>query len=94
MNKDDEGADSLVLDPYVGSGTTALAAKVLGFDYVGMDINKVYLEYAQNRLKNYKDEIEKIEKERDLHTVKKTFAQRKKEGLYNPKQNVALFGAV
>lgn len=81
----DKSKDAIVLDPYVGSGTTALAAKILGFNYLGIDISKEYLDYAKNRLKNYRDEIEKIEAEKSLHFVKKTFKQRKAEGLYRPK---------
>ena len=76
---------ALVLDPYVGSGTTALASKLLGFDYVGIDISKEYLKYAEDRLKNCRNEMEKVEKEKELHIVKKTFKQRKEEGLYKPK---------
>jgi site-specific DNA-methyltransferase (adenine-specific) len=40
----------LVLDPFVGSGTTALAALQLGRDYVGIDINPDYVELAQMRV--------------------------------------------
>jgi site-specific DNA-methyltransferase (adenine-specific) len=39
-----------VLDPFVGSGTTAVAAKKLGRNYVGIDINPAYCEYATRRL--------------------------------------------
>ena len=38
-----------VLDPFVGSGTTALAAIQLGRFYVGIDISKEYLELARER---------------------------------------------
>lgn len=43
-----EGA--FVFDPFVGSGTTALAAKKLGRKYIGIDINKEYVELANRRL--------------------------------------------
>lgn len=82
---------ALVLDPYMGSGTTAVAAKALGFDYVGIDISREYLDYAEDRLKNYKHELEKIEREKELHVVKKSFKKRKKEGLYKSKVKVSLF---
>lgn len=44
----------IVLDPFVGSGTTALAAKKIDRDYVGIDINPSYCEYATQRLNNIK----------------------------------------
>tara|TARA_Y100000385_G_scaffold155333_1_gene161055 strand:+ start:702 stop:1532 length:831 start_codon:yes stop_codon:yes gene_type:complete len=40
----------LVLDPFIGSGTTAVAAKNLKRKYVGYEINKEYCDLAQQRL--------------------------------------------
>jgi DNA modification methylase len=40
----------LVLDPFTGSGTTAVAAKTLGRKYIGFEINTEYVEIANNRL--------------------------------------------
>ncbi len=40
-----------VLDPFSGSGTTAVAAKELGRNYVGIDISEKYVENARIRLK-------------------------------------------
>ena len=83
--------NAIVFDPYMGSGTTAVAAKLLGFDYLGIDISHEYLEYAEKRLKERESELEKIEKEKELHFVKKSFKQRKKEGLYQSKTSSSLF---
>jgi len=44
----DEG--DIILDPFNGTGTTALAAKRLGRKYVGFDIDSKYIEICQNRL--------------------------------------------
>jgi adenine-specific DNA-methyltransferase len=41
----------IVLDPFVGSGTTAVAAKKLGRRYIGMDIEPVYAQQAQERVR-------------------------------------------
>ncbi len=43
--------DDLILDPFIGSGTTAVASKLLKRKYVGYEINKNYIEIASNRLK-------------------------------------------
>lgn len=40
----------LVLDPFVGSGTTALAALESGRHYVGFDTEQEYIELAEQRL--------------------------------------------
>lgn len=41
---------NLVFDPFVGSGTTAVAAKELGRRYFGCDISPRYVELANKRL--------------------------------------------
>jgi len=40
----------VVLDPFLGSGTTALAAKNSGRKYIGIDISEEYIELAKNKL--------------------------------------------
>ena len=49
----------LVFDPFVGSGTTCLAAKHLGFDFLGFEINEKYYQIACDRLQgiNQKGEM-------------------------------------
>ncbi len=42
--------DDLVLDPFLGSGTTALAALRTGRHYVGYDTDAAYIEQANTRL--------------------------------------------
>lgn len=42
----------LILDPFVGSGTTCVVAKRLGRRYIGIDMNKDYLNIAIQRLEN------------------------------------------
>ncbi|HEY7563801.1 MAG TPA: site-specific DNA-methyltransferase [Acidimicrobiia bacterium] len=41
----------LVLDPFVGSGTSALAARLTGRHYIGIDTEASYIELATNRLR-------------------------------------------
>lgn len=40
----------LVLDPFLGSGTTTVAAKTLGRNYLGIDINEEFCQIAKERL--------------------------------------------
>lgn len=52
--------DAVVLDPFVGSGTTAVAAKKLGKNYIGIDSNHEYVRIAEKRLKEI-DETQKTD---------------------------------
>ena len=42
----------LVLDPFCGSGTTCVAAKREGFNYIGIELSEEYCEIARNRVAN------------------------------------------
>ena len=77
----------IIIDPYAGSGTTLVSAKLLGHDYIGIEISKEYIKTAEERLKNYKREQDKVNKELSLHLVKETFKDKKARGLYSHKTN-------
>ena len=40
----------VVLDPMIGSGTTAIAAEIAERDWIGMDISKLYCQLANERI--------------------------------------------
>ena len=67
----------LVLDPYMGSGTTAIAAKLLGSDYVGIDISEKYVKKIQDRIDKFETERSILDEEKKLHELSgKTYAER------------------
>jgi DNA modification methylase len=41
----------LILDPFLGSGTTAVAAKQLKRNFIGIEISPKYCEIARGRLR-------------------------------------------
>lgn len=43
--------NGVVLDPFTGSGTTGVACKIEGFDFIGIEKEKEYCEIAENRIK-------------------------------------------
>jgi len=49
-----------VLDPFCGSGTTGIACKLEGFEFVGLEQDAEYCKIAQSRIDNYEEEIEEI----------------------------------
>jgi len=42
---------TLILDPFIGSGTVAIACKQLGKNYIGIDISQEYCKKAEDRIK-------------------------------------------
>ena len=56
------------MDPFNGSGTTCLAAEMLGRPWIGIDISKSYCEVAQNRIKEYQTEQKQLKLVLDEHT--------------------------
>lgn len=51
--------DSLVLDPFSGSGSTGLACVDLGHRYIGMDLDRHYCDIAERRIKDWKEKSSK-----------------------------------
>lgn len=52
--------NDIVLDPFMGSGTTAIAAIKNKRNFVGYEINKEYINLANNRILNLKEKISEI----------------------------------
>ena len=45
--------DDVVLDPFLGSGSTALAALKSGRGFIGYEINPEYVELAKGRIESF-----------------------------------------
>jgi len=48
----------VVLDPFLGSGTTAMAAKSQGFSYIGIEREEEYVKIAKARISSIPKEIQ------------------------------------
>jgi modification methylase len=60
----------VILDPYSGSGTTGLAATLLGHDYIGFDLSDEYHEMARKRLAEpSKNDLKKFSDETGVAAV-------------------------
>lgn len=49
--------NDIILDPFIGSGTTALAAIELNRHYVGYEISKEYVDLARKKIKEVKNQL-------------------------------------
>jgi len=46
---------SVIIDPFAGSGTTLIAAKQAGIDYIGIEIEPSYIDIIKKRINNSSD---------------------------------------
>ena len=44
--------NGVVLDPFMGSGTTGVGAVAEGFDFIGIEMDEEYLKIADARIKH------------------------------------------
>ena len=47
----------LVVDPFMGSGTTGIACKKYDVDFIGIEMNERYFEIAKSRLEGYNEQM-------------------------------------
>ena len=45
--------NGIILDPFMGAGTTGMVAKRHNRNYVGIELNPEYIKIAENRIENY-----------------------------------------
>jgi site-specific DNA-methyltransferase (adenine-specific) len=66
----------VVLDPMPGSGTTCKMAKLLGRNYIGVDIAPEYCEIARQRVDNASRELYEEQRKQEQEALRATKAQR------------------
>lgn len=57
--KSSSNENDIVLDCFMGSGTTALASRLLNRHFIGFEINKEYYDISLQRLLNVPERLEK-----------------------------------
>lgn len=75
----DNDKDKIVLDPYMGSGTVALAAKLFGCNYVGIDISENYVKMSKERLENSDKHLDTYNNEINKHVITGVTYKERKE---------------
>jgi DNA modification methylase len=80
----------IVLDPFVGSGTTCKVAQKLGLNYIGIDIKKEYCEMASVKIGNCEiiKHDEKTSDEQNLYEQYSKDFQEEPQGLIETKKEV------
>ena len=48
----------LILDPFMGSGTTAIASKINNRNYIGFELEKEYHNICEHRIKAYEKPVQ------------------------------------
>lgn len=61
----------IVLDPFMGSGTTAIAATNLGRDWIGIELSQKYCDMADERIKSHISQDQVDESKPDLNLFDK-----------------------
>lgn len=59
----------ITLDPFVGSGTTAAAAALLGRRYVGIDIKEEYVRLTEERLSNAQPRMQGVAERNAAYSI-------------------------
>lgn len=52
--------NGIVLDPFMGSGTTGIAATQEGFNFIGIEMNDEYIQIANHRISHWVEEKQEL----------------------------------
>ena len=68
--------NGIVLDPFMGSGSTGIAARLEGFRFCGMEMNEDYFKIATARIENFESYREFIQPKQNLKNGNTRMASR------------------
>jgi site-specific DNA-methyltransferase (adenine-specific) len=66
----------VILDPFMGSGTTAAVAKKFGRNYIGYELEPKYVKLAEGRVSSVSDDMIEVTPEHKDKTVNKELQER------------------
>ena len=61
--------NGVVIDPFMGSGTTGIAATTEGFNFIGIEREEEYIEIARHRIAHWVEEKEEVLREKRRQTT-------------------------
>lgn len=79
----------IVLDPFIGSGTTAIVAEKLKRNHIGIELSPEYIKIAKNRIKNLYSPDKDIANQNNLQGY---YIVEKNDFVYNPR--ISIFAPV
>ena len=62
----------IILDPFMGSGTTAIAAMNLNREWIGIELSKKYCDMADERIKNHLTQAQLVTVEPEVESIPKS----------------------
>jgi DNA modification methylase len=68
--------DGIVIDPFMGSGTTAIVSKILGKNYIGIELNSDYQKIAEERIKQSLSDFKYCQKIKNLLKIDDTVCKK------------------
>ena len=79
--------NGVVLDPFMGSGSTGVGALIEGFQFIGMEMDNGYFEIAKQRIQHFEKFKEMLDKKEKSKTPSKRKNQSKKKFETNVQPN-------
>ena len=58
--------DAVIIDPFMGSGTTGVACKLLGYDFIGVELDTMYFDIAKKRIEQTGQNVPEIAEQLQL----------------------------